>query len=60
MAKMIVTESPEIKTTKSIERLLVKADRELAALDPANKAWVEDYLRARYGWFVRGTGKESR
>lgn len=52
MARM-VTESKEIKSMKSIERLLVKADKELGELEPGMKEWVEAYLRQKYGWFVR-------
>lgn len=53
MARSIVSESTEIKAMKSIERLLVKADAELTALEPPMRAWVEAYLRQKYGWFMR-------
>lgn len=45
---------PDLKALRIIEGRLLKTEAELAALPPDTKAWIEDYLRRRYGWFVRG------
>jgi hypothetical protein len=50
-------ETNEVKQLKAVERLLVKAEKLIAAMDVPTRTLVTGYCNVKYGWFVRETAE---